>query len=650
VTDIVANRYQLVAPLGGGGTSLVFRARPLAGGAEVALKLLRPQFAVDPSLRRRFAREAELARGLAHACIVRVLDAGEHDGTPFLTMELMDGETLRQRLERERRLPLAAARSICIALAGALQHAHERGIIHRDLKPENVFVSGWTVKLGDFGNARVVSLASVTGASLTWGTPEYVAPEQFLRGRADPRSDLYTLGVVTYEMLTGRLPWSRAEALRRLERPTAPPVSPTGAGPELDRVIADLLAPEPGARPASGAEVIERVTEPAGTGALSRARCGACGALRPDDVPRCLACGEVALQAQHTPGGRWRVILDRLPDDAGATAKLLRVLDPLVTPLDEPVTFQTQDPELEGDRGHRLPAVLFAELDEQSAKEIAVRCGRDGLDVRAREGTAMLKVAGKQMQARPRLFASLALGLLAFRGLTFFGLDGVTAAAAAGAAAVVLNLLVAQIHGAEAADQLDRQIGIFRLRPQLAAVPGADALLDAATESVAGIRAPELRALASEVAGEIYRVTRRVAALPARNESAPAARIVDAARPLLERVGQLAARLDALDDALAGASEGELMQRRDRLDRAAKAAGADRDALAIARTDIERTLERRAVTEQERARLSSKLCALLGTLRLIYRKSTSVLAPAEDEAAALAAATRDLDALLASFS
>jgi len=110
MTGVIAGRYQIVAPLGGGGTSLVYRARYLAGGDEVALKVLRPQFAADASLRRRFSREAELVRGLDHPCIVRVLDAGEHDGAPFLTMELVRAETLRQRLDRERRIPLAAAR------------------------------------------------------------------------------------------------------------------------------------------------------------------------------------------------------------------------------------------------------------------------------------------------------------------------------------------------------------------------------------------------------------------------------------------------------------------------------------------------------------------------------------------------------------
>jgi serine/threonine-protein kinase len=294
----VAGRYRVVEALGGGGTSLVYRAEVLAGGAaDVALKELRPQFAADAALRRRFVREAELVRHLDHPGIVSVLDAGEPDGVPFLVMELMRAETLRQLMDRRGRLPLPLARSVITALARALDHAHGRGVIHRD--------DGGLVKLADFGNARVVSLASVTGASLTWGTPEYIAPEVFTRGRADPRSDLFALGVVLYEMLTGRHPWTRVQAVARLGggAGSVPRVAPTGAGPEIDRLIAELLASSPADRPASGEELIARLLEPEAPAIVRRIACAGCGAERAVDVPRCLSCGREGLRLRHDPSG-----------------------------------------------------------------------------------------------------------------------------------------------------------------------------------------------------------------------------------------------------------------------------------------------------------------------------------------------------------
>ncbi len=622
-------RYRIVAPLGGGGTSLVYRATPSDGGPDVALKLLRPQFATDPALRRRFSREGELASALDHGCIVRVVERGEQDGAPFLVMELLEAETLRRRLDRETKLEPAAARSIVRALAGALSHAHERGVVHRDVKPENIFVSGWLVKLGDFGSGRIASLASVTGASLTWGTPEYVAPELFTRGRADPRSDLYALGVVYHELLTGRLPWSREETLTRLAAGRATPtLRPTGAGAPVDRLIADLLAVDPSARPASGSEVAGRLDDDGPPPA--RSRCTACAALHPDDVPRCLACGHERLRAGHVPEGQWRVVLNTIADDAAATDTLLRVLDPMVLPTAEPIVFAANKT-IDATQGHDLPAVLLSALDQPTANEIADLCRKRGLDVDVVEGTteSMHLATGQASLLRFAVAGACA-------GVALWSLIGPYGVAVGLAAFLGLQAIL-RLHTRKT---VRRNAGIFRLRPQLAAVPAAEPLLAEATDAAARIRAPEVRRLAVDVAAEIYRLARRAAG----RGSADAA--VDAARALAERLFRAAARLDDLDAALAGASEGELMQRRDRLARAALGPGADQEALATARADVERTIDRRAAADQERARLASRLCHLLGQLRDVSRRA-ALTAPADDEARALAAATAELEAYLA---
>ncbi|HXU61301.1 MAG TPA: serine/threonine-protein kinase, partial [Polyangia bacterium] len=398
VTGAAAGRYQVVQLLGSGSTALVARARDLAGGPDVALKRLRPELASSPALRRRFVREGELARQLTDPGIVRVLDAGEDDQGPFLVMELVEGETLRGLLQRERRLELPAARGILTPLARALDHAHAAGIVHRDVKPENVFVRGWQVKLGDFGNARVTALASVTGASLTWGTPEYAAPELFSRGRADPRSDLYALGVMIYELLTGRLPWTRVQALGRMTSRSAASLPPTGAGDQVDRLLADLLAPSPSDRPASGAEVLARLDAPAGVGRPALGACAQCGAPQPDDLPICFACHHETLRLTRG-GGHWMVVLRRLDDDVAAVDRLLRVTAALREPMDRPIHFLTGSVAAYSEEELKevvdFPATLFGGLTEADARKLAAFLRDHGFQVDATDRIDGSMPAGK---------------------------------------------------------------------------------------------------------------------------------------------------------------------------------------------------------------------------------------------------------------
>jgi serine/threonine protein kinase len=652
---VIAGRYRVVETLGGGGTALVHRAEVEGGGADVAIKELRPQFAADPALRRRFLREAELARELDHPAVVGLLDAGEDAGIPFMVLELVKGETLRQLLDRDGKLAFGYARSLFIDIARALDHAHGRGIIHRDVKPQNIFVTAEGARLGDFGNARVVSLASVTGASLTWGTPEYVAPEVFVRGRADPRSDLYSLGAVLYEMVTGHLPWSRSETLTRLggRADGSRALAPTGLGAYVDRFIADLMAFSPAGRPASGEEAVMRFSQTDPAAVAKTTTCSSCGAPRPDDLPKCLTCGFEVLSLRHDTKEDWRLVLRKLEDDAATTERLLRLLDSVARPPRKPLLFlngqMSMYSKVELESGIALPAVLFDRLDETTARSLEALFRQHGLDVDAVKGD---QIAWSGGPARPVPVARIAI-MSAFLGImcwTTWG-HGLGLGLGLGFWSGFMAILVGPMILRERR-RLRRAEGQLRLRERLAPMPVASKLLEDGAAAMARVRAPDVRALLGDVATELYRITRRAEELGSKSagpssEADLLRRTADAAPALIERLRRMAVRLDDLDTALDGQTEGELMQTMARLERAAAGPGADRATLAATRRDLETALERRHATEQERARLSARLCHLLGELRLVYRRAVSMKTPAEQEARALETASAELDALLA---
>ena len=286
--------YEILSPLGAGGMGEVYRARDLRLGREVAVKLLPDSLARDPQALERFHREARAASALSHPGICTIHDIAEDAGRPFIVMELLEGHTLRELLRGQ---PLPAERLLDLALqmADALEAAHAKGIVHRDLKPGNVFVTRrGAAKLLDFGLAKV-GVAGVAGQSeapastalteerltspgTALGTVAYMSPEQALGQAVDARSDLFSLGVVLYELLTGRLPFGATSAASYLyavvHEPPVPAKSCRGDLPVgLEAVLERLLAKDRRVRHASAAELSsdleglkahpDRVTRPA---------------------------------------------------------------------------------------------------------------------------------------------------------------------------------------------------------------------------------------------------------------------------------------------------------------------------------------------------------------------------------------------------
>ena len=265
--QVVAGRYEIIDLLGSGGMGVVYRARDRELDEVVALKALRPDgTTADPHAVERFRRELRLARRVSHPNVVRTHDIGEASGYRFITMEHVEGRSLADVLERAGRLPAAVTVAIAKQLSRALASVHALGIIHRDLKPQNVLLTPLgEVKLTDFGVAELVA-ARPAPADRGIGTPPYMAPEQLLGESLDCRVDIYALGVLLYECLTGRLPFDAATpaalVARALDGGPRPPgeIAPA-TPPHLSHLVLRALAPRREDRPGSAAELHDQLAE-----------------------------------------------------------------------------------------------------------------------------------------------------------------------------------------------------------------------------------------------------------------------------------------------------------------------------------------------------------------------------------------------------
>src|SRR6185503_18131179 len=224
IGQVLGGRYRLVELLGTGGMATIYRATDTQLGRDVALKLLRPEYLQDPEFSSRFRSEAQAAASLSHPNVVTVYDYGEEPSGPYIVMELVQGEDLATILRRSGPLPPRQAARIASGVAGALAAAHGRGLVHRDVKPGNVLIGrDGQVKVVDFGIARAIAEAQVTLPGTTLGSVHYFSPEQARGEPATAASDIYALGIVLYEMLTGVRPWegdsAAAVGLARLTGP-----------------------------------------------------------------------------------------------------------------------------------------------------------------------------------------------------------------------------------------------------------------------------------------------------------------------------------------------------------------------------------------------------------------------------------------------
>jgi beta-lactam-binding protein with PASTA domain/tRNA A-37 threonylcarbamoyl transferase component Bud32 len=322
---IFNNRYRIESRLGNGGMALVYSGTDTLLRRRVAIKVLREQYAADDDFVKRFSYEAQAAAKLSHPNIVSVYDFGSEDDAYFIVMELVDGETLAEQIATAHQIPEPVAIDYAIQIASGLAYAHRQGLLHRDIKPANILITkDDVVKISDFGIARAVSenTLGVTQPGMVMGSVSYLSPEQAQGLTIDETSDLYSVGIVLYQMLTGQLPFSGdspvAVALKHVSSP-APQIDPanTGISPALASIVARLLHKNPRDRFASATELAAALRDAREQPTLIQTL--AVTAPGPDPGP-------------PQPPPRRSAAPDRRPKAAAAVSGATTVIDELGTP------------------------------------------------------------------------------------------------------------------------------------------------------------------------------------------------------------------------------------------------------------------------------------------------------------------------------
>ncbi|NOR13241.1 MAG: protein kinase, partial [Candidatus Aminicenantes bacterium] len=262
-----ANRYEIIEELGTGGMGKVYRVEDMKAKEEIALKLIKPEIVADIKTIDRFRNELTTARKIRHKNICGMYHLGEDKGSYYITMEYVPGEDLKSFLRRSKKLTVETTVSIGIQICDGLSEAHRMGVIHRDLKPSNIMIDReGNARIMDFGIARSLKGKGITGPGVMIGTPEYMSPEQVEGKEIDQRTDIYSFGVIIYEMVTGRVPFEGDTALtiavrQKTEEPKDPREFNTQLSEDLSRVILKCLEKDKGKRYQSIDQILDELSE-----------------------------------------------------------------------------------------------------------------------------------------------------------------------------------------------------------------------------------------------------------------------------------------------------------------------------------------------------------------------------------------------------
>lgn len=260
---ILGNRYTILEKIGEGGMALVFKARCQLLNRFVAIKVLRPEFTKDAEFVNKFKRESLAAASLSHPNIVGIYDVGEQEGIYYIVMEYISGKTLKEYITENGKLDYREALNITSQIANALEHAHKNGVVHRDIKPHNILVTDdRIIKVADFGIARASNASTIVNTGSVMGSVHYFSPEQARGGFSDQRTDLYSLGVVLYEMITGSLPYNAESpvtiALKHIQEDFVQPTIVDNTIPEtINDIVVKAMEKDMNKRYQSAREMIE---------------------------------------------------------------------------------------------------------------------------------------------------------------------------------------------------------------------------------------------------------------------------------------------------------------------------------------------------------------------------------------------------------
>jgi tRNA A-37 threonylcarbamoyl transferase component Bud32 len=342
VGDVLSDRYEVEELIGTGGMSSVYRARDQLLGRMVALKVLHQQYTEDEDYVERFRREARAVAALSHPNIVTVIDRGEHEGRPFIVFEYVEGENLKKQIERLGPAPVGEALELALQVARGLSFAHQNGLVHRDVKPQNVLLNGdGQAKVTDFGIARSLDVQhGMTQTGTVLGTSDYIAPEQAQGHRVDEHTDVYSLGVVLYELLTGEVPFPGenfvAVAMRHINEPP-PPIRDRrpDVSPRLEAAVHRAMAKDPRDRFQTMAELADEldaclaeVADGGVTQRNARVRVRRRRAPRRRGIPRWMLAVLLLAAAALAAAAAAAFLYDRSRDDGRGSAKL----SPAATP------------------------------------------------------------------------------------------------------------------------------------------------------------------------------------------------------------------------------------------------------------------------------------------------------------------------------